>query len=836
MKKTVSVLSCIILILTCIAVPKFGTVVSFGAFYGDINAESVFLKQHTSVTCTLSAAAMIMRRTAIIVGYDDWEEITEENIKDAGWVDGIGLLWNFKSYNMTMGHGYFSGSDNKQYMISLLSEYPQGIVIYNGGNSGQNHAVVLLDYDEEADIFYVADPSNQAAEGRITLMESTIVGSTQDEKIENLTSYWYIVSPKITLTNGEYLVSDDSGNSSTGSDGSSSYDPTSDTAVFNSTKTPIGAYYVVTDDTSTGAPARYYPSGSSSTAAYYEKGTIVFVMYSGQNNFGATWYKTGSGYYIYSGNLMSFAEYSAEVTKFNNTSKAENNTYTVSSESDTKAALRLEPAEGNNIIGYADNGTQLYITQTGVNTVSASWLLTEEGYYIKASEALLSAAGKTDGAGYAGSVLTVSGLYSVSPIEDASGSSEAVSQKYSVNANSGLNLRKSPVDGEIICVIPNNTVVTVTEILSGWGLTEYNGEFGWISLTYASVVSENTDPLEITTLRLADDTIETGSHISCLVTAEGGAGDYTVRLTLCNESGLPVGVYTAETESYLLYAQIDEAGVYYFYVEVTDADGDSVTAYSHNFTVYDLLQIDNVTSDIEEYCYVYDTIIWTVETSSYSDDALYNYIVYCDDEQVLVEESSEGTLSYVPENAGSYTVSVSLSNDYSDSKTIMSDKVAVYDRLTIDSIKLSSASVLNGESVECSIQVTGGTGDYRYCFSLFMDSEIIRTGTFDGSSVFEYTFTHTGSYRFFCTVTDSANMIISAFSSEINVYDRILGDVDGSGTVTVADARLALRYAARLETPDSESLAAGDVDGDGKISVADARLILRVGARLDSFS
>lgn len=62
-----------------------------------------------------------------------------------------------------------------------------------------------------------------------------------------------------------------------------------------------------------------------------------------------------------------------------------------------------------------------------------------------------------------------------------------------------------------------------------------------------------------------------------------------------------------------------------------------------------------------------------------------------------------------------------------------------------------------------------------------------------------------------------------------------LGDVDGDGKVTAADARLVLRRAANLIsfTADQDWLA--DVDDDGKVTAADARIILRVAAGLESF-
>ena len=63
----------------------------------------------------------------------------------------------------------------------------------------------------------------------------------------------------------------------------------------------------------------------------------------------------------------------------------------------------------------------------------------------------------------------------------------------------------------------------------------------------------------------------------------------------------------------------------------------------------------------------------------------------------------------------------------------------------------------------------------------------------------------------------------------------MLGDVDGNGQVTTADARLALRAAVRLQTLDEIQTLSSDVDKDGKILSSDARMILRVAVRLDTF-
>lgn len=63
-----------------------------------------------------------------------------------------------------------------------------------------------------------------------------------------------------------------------------------------------------------------------------------------------------------------------------------------------------------------------------------------------------------------------------------------------------------------------------------------------------------------------------------------------------------------------------------------------------------------------------------------------------------------------------------------------------------------------------------------------------------------------------------------------------LGDVNGDGVVTAADARIALRASAQLDTLTSEQILAADVDFNDKVTAEDARMILRVAAKLDSFA
>lgn len=76
----------------------------------------------------------------------------------------------------------------------------------------------------------------------------------------------------------------------------------------------------------------------------------------------------------------------------------------------------------------------------------------------------------------------------------------------------------------------------------------------------------------------------------------------------------------------------------------------------------------------------------------------------------------------------------------------------------------------------------------------------------------------------------SAVGILPVFSAEI-----FLGDINGDCKITSADARLALRGAARLEKLSESAFLAADCNYDGKLTASDARKILRVSAKIEVF-
>lgn len=60
-----------------------------------------------------------------------------------------------------------------------------------------------------------------------------------------------------------------------------------------------------------------------------------------------------------------------------------------------------------------------------------------------------------------------------------------------------------------------------------------------------------------------------------------------------------------------------------------------------------------------------------------------------------------------------------------------------------------------------------------------------------------------------------------------------LGDYNGDGEVSAADARDVLRTAAKLENTVESKIFIADIDTDGRLTAGDARRILRVGAKLE---
>ncbi len=99
---------------------------------------------------------------------------------------------------------------------------------------------------------------------------------------------------------------------------------------------------------------------------------------------------------------------------------------------------------------------------------------------------------------------------------------------------------------------------------------------------------------------------------------------------------------------------------------------------------------------------------------------------------------------------------------------------------------------------------------------------------------------HVGSFDFKVTENGTYRAVLNVHSGEDDIelktvcdYEKgkLIGDVNSDGRITAADARLVLRYSARLEGDSVDIRRHGDLNNDGKVTAYDARLLLKISAK-----
>ena len=138
MKKVKRIISMMLVLATMLTFAPM----SKAANFGQINADGVFLTQPVgSVTCTLYAATMMMRRYSMLRGDSNWASITADSAYGYAWNEGSGLWYNFSYTDSARGISTISvshaslptGEANRNTLISLLQSHPEGVVIYYTG-------------------------------------------------------------------------------------------------------------------------------------------------------------------------------------------------------------------------------------------------------------------------------------------------------------------------------------------------------------------------------------------------------------------------------------------------------------------------------------------------------------------------------------------------------------------------------------------------------------------------------------------------------------------------------------------------------------------------------
>jgi len=179
-------------------ITPFASLTANAATFAQINADSVFVDQQTSYTCTLASNVMMLRRAALMLGDPNWMFITEKNCRPTIWSEYGGMICDYK-YNGSIKTitvinrrvDELGGKSNpKQFFINMLKEHPEGVVIYD---YDRPHAILLTDYTDGQ--FYCSDPWYELPTKRIPISQASI-------SVESAESVWYIVSPDLHLTTG----------------------------------------------------------------------------------------------------------------------------------------------------------------------------------------------------------------------------------------------------------------------------------------------------------------------------------------------------------------------------------------------------------------------------------------------------------------------------------------------------------------------------------------------------------------------------------------------------------------------------------------------------------
>lgn len=181
-RRIICLLLCICLLFPAVSNTTLVSAAENGAAvaFTELNDASVFLKQSQAHVCTLTSCAMMLRRTAMLLGDAGWDKITEQSIRKTAWTEGTGLKWNFTVSGITVVHKNLA---SKNELVKLLGKHPEGVVIYN---PRRPHAVLVTDYTDG--VFYCSDPSNDRPVGRYPIEKASI-------SVESASRCWYVKKP-----------------------------------------------------------------------------------------------------------------------------------------------------------------------------------------------------------------------------------------------------------------------------------------------------------------------------------------------------------------------------------------------------------------------------------------------------------------------------------------------------------------------------------------------------------------------------------------------------------------------------------------------------------------
>ena len=142
----------------------------------ELDQPGVFLDQQRGGACVITSTAMMLRRAELLRGNEDWASVTTADVPS--W-----MPYRFTVNGLDVVHERLPGGEaNRQYLIDLLAEHPEGVVLYA---RCVPHAVLLTSEVSHAAITLsaVCCPRD-----RIT------IDGAWGTRVENSVSIWYITT------------------------------------------------------------------------------------------------------------------------------------------------------------------------------------------------------------------------------------------------------------------------------------------------------------------------------------------------------------------------------------------------------------------------------------------------------------------------------------------------------------------------------------------------------------------------------------------------------------------------------------------------------------------
>lgn len=233
----------------------------------------------------------------------------------------------------------------------------------------------------------------------------------------------------------------------------------------------------------------------------------------------------------------------------------------------------------------------------------------------------------------------------------------------------------------------------------------------------------------------------------------------------------------------------------------------------------------------------------TLKTVVSGGTANYTYKYYVNGTVVSTKTSSSTTSSYswTPSTAGTYTLKVTVTDANSNTvtKTISNYTVTEPSTTTVDpvisSFTTSASTVSANTPVTLTTKIKSGTGTANFTYTFKVNGTSVNVQKLSSRTAsYTWTPTEAGTYTLKVVVKDANGVIVAKNITNYVVTSAnniVMGDVTGDGKVNVADSLYVLKSVTNISgytiTKGTDKFTAADMDGNGSITIADAVLITR---------